>query len=327
MKRLIIVLTIFILTLLTEKFFTTKFSAQYFEICNEYNCSGLIVALIGICLGGIYWIKFGISYSCLISQDNQPKNKLLLLKNFPGKKYLDKILLYLWSFIAPTFLGKYLKSIYQPPVNSEQVLGGFFFGKTLITTAIAFYYVDTTGLISILVFSAVFDSLTGIFQQTLMNFFHKSIFENKIYHFIQNLVKRYLVDIFRAEIITFLLLGLNTFLFSEQFHIFQNRFVSASYYFNALIIDKLVEMNAISRNFRSKFVIVASSIGGMLCLLDFAKTDFPSWIPITSSQIPSWVPGPLMLLGYFNLSIFIISLLIYYWTVYLKHIFIRKLAF
>lgn len=299
-----------------EKFFTLRFPTEFAELCSLNSCSGFGVVLIGILVGGAYWIKFGISYSCLISEDDQ-KAKTSFFGKIPGRKYIDQLFMLPWKFIAPTRLGKYLSGIYAAPVESEQVLGGFFFGKTLITSAIAFYYVDNFTLIALLTFSAVFDSLTGIYQQTLMNYFHQSVFKNRCLQFIQNLGKRYLIDVFRAEVLTLILLGMNTFTFSEQFHVLQNRFVSASYYFNALIIDKLVDMGAISREFRSKFVIFASTAGGLLCLLDFAKTDFPSWISAeTVASIPSWVPGPLKMLAYFNLSVFLVAAILYVWTVY-----------
>jgi hypothetical protein len=270
--------------------------------------SDMKFVITGILVGGIYIFRFGASYSEEGAYGQTKKlSDFSLLTLIPGKKYLVAMAKKLLLPFENTSIGIYFKGLYCPPVASERVLGGFFFGKTMITTAIAFYQVDSISLISILAFSAAFDSLTGTYQHTLMNYFHRTLFKNKIFMFLQNLSKRFLLDIVRAEIIMLLLLGSELLSGANQFHIFRNRLVSASYYFNAVIIDKLVEMGTISRNFRSNFVIVASTIGGMLCLLDFAKTSFPNWLPETLvSSIPSYVPGPLSLLMYFNATIFVI---------------------
>lgn len=276
--------------------------------------------VLGILVGGVYLFKFGPNYS----EDGVTLPKGLsdfsLLSLLPGKKRLVRLIAYLLRPLRTTRLGQYCVSLYCPPVASEKVLGGFFFGKTMITTAIAFYQVDSLALIMILGFSAVFDSLTGTYQHTLGNYFHRTLFKSKPLQFIQNLSKRFALDIIRAEIIMLLLLGSELLAGANQFHIFKNRLVSASYYFNAAIIDKLVEMGVISRNFRSRFVIVASTIGGMLCLLDFAKTKFPGWVPQeVLASIPSSIPGPLQLLMYFNLAVFLIMGTAYLITRQSKH--------
>ena len=317
MQRFLAVGIIFLICIVIEKCFMNRINLDSVALMDQY--SGMGIVFIGIFVGGVYWIKYGRSYSCLIANVGTKRSSFVLFNSYPGKKYVTRFLNFIWKFIEPTTVGKYLSSIYQKPVESEQFLGGFFFGKTLITTAIAFYYVDTLTLLGILAFSAIFDSWTGVYQQTLMNYFHKTIFENKVLKFTQNLFKRYIVDVFRAEVLTLILMGIQTLTWAEQFHILQNRFVSASYYFNAVVIDKLVDMGAISRNFRSRFVIFASTAGGLLCLLDFAKTDFPAWMsPELIAGIPSWVPGPLVLLGYFNLTVFLISIMTYGWVVYFK---------
>lgn len=319
MQRFFSVLIILIITLSVEKIFTGTNTVLLKELFGDDSINELIVIILGITFGTVYWIKFGCSYSYLESHKQKKTSTFSIYKKIPGRKLFILIMNSLWQKVEHTRLGRYLSPMYSEPVESEQVLGGFFFGKTLITSAIAFYYVDTHILISILIFSAIFDSMTGIYQQTLMNYFHRTIFDNKLLKFSQNLLKRYFIDVFRAQVLTIILMGMSAFSMSEQFHILQNRFVSASYYFNAVIIDKLVDLGAISRNFRSKFVIFASTAGGLLCLLDFAKTDFPSWVsPQLIESIPAWIPGPLLLLAYFNVSVFVLSLLMYVWHIYFK---------
>ncbi len=270
----------------------------------------LVFLFLGIIIGFAYLLKFG---SKLFVYDSSYTNADDFYDEIPYQSKIRSLGQSLWKTIETTTLGYYLSQIYSKPVQSEHILGSFFFSKTLLTTAIAFYHLPTLTLVFVLLFSTLFDSLTGTYQQTLMNFFHRSVFKNRFFSFIQNLGKRYFIDIFRAQIITLFIMGLNTFSYSEQFHIFQNRFVSASYYFNAVLIDKLVEVKVISRNFRSRFIIFASTIGGMLCLLDFARTDFPSWVsPNLIQSIPNWIPGPLKLLAYFNISVFIMACMIYF---------------
>jgi hypothetical protein len=307
MSRIITIVFIIGFALVVDKMMSTGVSQEFlmsqFGILNDMK-----FVLVGILVGGIYIFRFGANYS----EEGvyaTPKNlsDFSVLGLVPGKEYLSKIMQKAFAPLKGTQIGQYFETLYCPPVPSEKVLGGFFFGKTMITTAIAFYEVDSIALISILGFSAVFDSLTGTYQHTLMNYFHRSYFKNKILQFIQNLGKRFAVDIIRAEIIMFLLLKTELLTTANQFHIFKNRLVSASYYFNAVIIDKLVDMGTISRNFRSNFVIVASTIGGMLCLLDFAKTSFPGWVPQELiAAIPASLPGPLQLLMYFNVTVFVI---------------------
>jgi len=304
MKRLFTVCTLILSTFIFDKCFskdllipvvTNYFTREIAEIC---------FLIFGILIIGLYTIYTGLKYSHIeheIDLDHEIPKDTTVLNNF--QKYLIQLI----SPLQNTFIGRYFNTIYAPPIKSEQFLGKFFFGKTILTTAIAFYNINEYSLFLILAFSASFDFLTGYYQQTLMNFFHYSLFKNKFFIFIQNLLKRYFIDIIRAEVIFFILLGHEFLTFSEQFHIFRNRFVNASYYFNAVIIDRLVEEHVISRNTRSKVVIFASTFGGLLCLLDFAKTSFPSWISKEMiASIPGWIPSPLMMLVIFNLSIFII---------------------
>ena len=320
MKRAIRVLIILLITIVFNKFLMPK-CIDFLKASNLFSNIGELSFIVGgILVGAIYWFQFGNAYSHIEVESPSKFKKRKLSGIIPAQKYIESTFLYFWKYIKNTRLGRYLQSVYEAPVQSEQMLGGFFYGKAIITTVIAFYYLDLVPLIAILIFSAVFDSMTGTYQHSLMNFFHKTIFKNRFFAFMQNLFKRYIVDVFRAEVLTLLIMGISTFSLSEQYHILQNRFVSASYYFNAVIIDKLVDLGAISRNFRSKFVVIASTIGGMLCLLDFAKTDFPKWIPQEMIQsIPTWIPGPLKLLAYFNISVFILAALTYLWTITLKN--------
>jgi hypothetical protein len=261
--------------------------------------------LIGIAVGGIYIFRFGHQYS-EEGINAKSLSDFSLLTLIPGKRILIHLGRFALSPFKDTKISRYFETLYCPPVASERALGGFFFGKTMITTAIAFYSIESISLLLILVFSAIFDSLTGTYQHTLMNWFHRTLFENKILQFVQNMLKRLVLDIFRAEIIMLLLQGMALFDGDLQFHIIKNRLVSATYYFNAVIIDRLVEMGTIGRNFRSNFVIVASTIGGMLLMLDFAQTSFPAWVPAEMIEsIPTWMPGPLKLLMYFNIVIFV----------------------
>ncbi len=317
MSRIITILSIIGFALMVDKLMVVG-DAQSNLLLQFGILNDMKFVLIGIVIGGIYIFRFGANYS-EEGLYRPPKN----LRNFsvlgliPGKKYLIAFTKKLFAPLKETSLGNYFTSLYSAPVDSEKVLGGFFFGKTLITTAIAFYQVDSIALLSILGFSAVFDSLTGTYQHTLMNYFHRSYFKQRFLQFTQNLTKRFLVDIIRAEIIMLFLFGSELLTGANQFHIFKNRLVSASYYFNAVIIDKLVDMGVISRNFRSHFVIIASTIGGMLCLLDFAKTSFPDWISQdVIAAIPSAIPGPLELLMYFNLTVFIIMGSLYLLAIY-----------
>ncbi len=319
MRRILTVFIIILLTLVISKFFSTKLHLLFDLSKNFKEFGETTFVFVGIFVGGVYWLKFGGVYSYLDGLENYNLNKHPTKSAIPGQKYINKAFRLIWRLIRNTKIGNYFRDIYAKPVQSEQMLGGFFFGKTIITTAIAFYYLDTFTLLLVLGFSAFFDSFTGVYQHTLMNFFHKTNLKNRVLVFLQNLGKRYLVDVFRAEIITIFLMGLSTFTGPEQFHILQNRFVSASYYFNAIIIDKLVDLGAISRNFRSNFVIFASTAGGLLCLLDFAKTDFPAWVPAELiASIPVWMPGPLKLLAIFNLSVFGIAVSMYAYKIIMK---------
>jgi hypothetical protein len=321
MSRIITIMFIIGFTLVVDKLMSAEAANNF--LSNNFNIiNDMKFVLTGILVGGIYIFKFGANYS----EDGvygPPKrlSDFSILALIPGKRFLIKMTK---TFLAPmskTKIGEYFTSLYCPPVPSERVLGGFFFGKTMITTAIAFYSVGSVSLILILGFSAVFDSLTGTYQHTLMNYFHRSYFVNSGLRFLQNLVKRFAVDIIRAEIIMLLLMGMEILGSSTQFHIFRNRLVSATYYFNAFLIDKLVEMGAISRNFRSTFVIFASTIGGMLCLLDFAKTSFPKWVPESIvASIPASMPGPLALLMYFNAIVFVSMGALYLAAVYAKKV-------
>lgn len=216
------------------------------------------------------------------------------------------------EYLKSSRVGNYLDDIYTTPTQSELVLGKFFIIRTLLIMSVAYYYTTPLTLGALLIFSIIFDSLTGFYQHTLMNFFHKTNFRNRILVTTQNLIKRILIDIFRAEVIVFLVSGVTIFSFAEQTHIILNRFTSASYYFNAVLIDKLVATGAIGRNMRSKFVIFASTVGGVLCLLHLAKTSFPVWIPrpISSFFMESF-PGPLSILIYFNVAIFLLLFVFY----------------
>ncbi len=253
-------------------------------------------------IGSMFIFLFGVEYTKLTNSNRFSRKKIAQngLFNFD----LENIK----NLFFNSRIYKYMSSIYEKPIWSEQVLGGFFFGKTLVTTMIAFYFVEFKTLVFIILFTAFFDALTGIYQHTLMNYFHKTFFKNRFLAFAQNLFKRYFVDIFRAEVLAYILLGIQAMTMAEQYHIIQNRLVSGTYYFNAVLIDKLVEMGAMSRNARSKFVMIASSIGGLLCLLDFARTDFPSWIPAKMSGFfYEFFPGPLEMLAIFNFSVFVIA--------------------
>jgi hypothetical protein len=319
MRRPIAILIILAVTFLLQKNVGSTMLAQISDLdlfkefhLRKEDIANLGIILIGILVGAFYALKYGQFYTL------QSEKELDEIKKAPDislskffvliNRILEKAWSYVWPHIQHTRSGRYLKSIYEPPVNSEQVLGSFFFGKTIFTTIIAFYYVSMGPLIGILLFSAIFDSLTGTYQQTLMNYFHKSIFKNRTLIFIQNFIKRFFIDVFRAEVITVFLVGMEIFNLAHQGHVFLNRIVSCTYYFNAVLIDMLVAKEVITRNFRSKFVIFASSFGGLLSLIHLAHTKLPNWIPQdVISSIPSWFPGPLALLGIFNASVFIIA--------------------
>lgn len=303
MRRFSIICSLLLFTFWFDKCFSKSLSGIEPTGAMGKSNSEVTFLLFSLLVLAVYTIYTGSKYS-------HEETETSLRRRAPVDALARKLAKVLGKMFRPfekTAFGAYIKSIYAEPVRSEQALGKFFFGKTLLTTSLAFYDTPVAVLVGILVFSAVFDSLTGFYQQTLMNFFHKSAFESKVARFCQNLVKRYLVDVFRAEVIFLILMGLDSFAFSEQFHIFRNRFVSASYYFNAVIIDSLVAQGVITRKLRARFVIFASTIGGMLCLLDFAKTKFPSWVsPEMVGHIPQWAPGPLGMLMYFNILIFLL---------------------
>lgn len=221
------------------------------------------------------------------------------------------------KYMRSTKIGNYFDDIYTTPSQSELLLGKFFIMRTLLIMSVAYYYTSPLTLFALLLFTIVFDSLTGFYQHTLMNFFHKTKYKSKILMTSQNLIKRISIDIFRAEVIVFFVSGFSVFTFAEQGHILINRFTSASYYFNAVLIDKLVATRAISRHFRSQFVIFASTVGGVLCLFHLAKTSFPTWIPKNISEgLTNLLPGPLTMLIYFNVVIFIILFTFYHWSKY-----------
>jgi len=317
MKRLGIVCSLLFFTFWFDKCFSKSLSGiepSGIIAKNSSEASFLIFSLVVL---AIYTIYTGSKYSHEEETESGQVRRRAPVDALARK--IAKVVAKLFRPLNKTKFGLYIKGIYAEPVRSEQALGKFFFGKTLLTTSLAFYDTPVAVLVGILLFSAVFDSLTGFYQQTLMNYFHKSAFENKALRFCQNLLKRYFVDVFRAEVIFFILMGLDFLAFSEQFHIFRNRFVSASYYFNAVIIDSLVAQGVISRKLRARFVIFASTIGGMLCLLDFAKTKFPSWVsPEMVSHIPQWMPGPLGMLMYFNFLIFFVFGSVYVFNEYKK---------
>lgn len=231
------------------------------------------------------------------------------------KDILVEAFIQLWELIKTSQAGNYCINLYEAPIKTEITLGRFFFVKTIFLTLIAFYSQDLLTLTIMLISCAIFDSLSGVYQQTLMNYFHKTIFKNKLLAYIQNLLKRLLIDMIRAEMMLFISIGMELFTWGNQWHIIINRLVSATYHFEAIILDKLVAQGHVSREARSKFIIVASTLGGLLCILHLARTELPAWLSSDiSTSMPAWLPGPLEILMGFNIMLFLglLSMFIYH---------------
>ena len=208
------------------------------------------------------------------------------------------------TYAQNTRIGRYWASLYEEPHPSERVLGRFFFYKTTLLTAIAFYSQDPLTLTLILAFSTVFDALTGIYQHTLMNFCHRTYFEKGVLHAAENLVRRFAIDIVRAEVITIFAVGFLSFSADQQSHVLINRLGSGTYYLNAALLDKLVSGGVLGRTFRSWFIIFASTLGSLLTTLHLARTQPPSWFPASVNHLGSLF-SPMTMLLVFNGLVFL----------------------
>lgn len=234
------------------------------------------------------------------------------------RDHFDHAVLDFRSYVARSAPGRYWQKIHEAPVDSERMLGVFFFWKTAILTAIAFYSEEPMTLAALLVFCSSFDALTGVYQHTIMNFCHRSFFRGHVLQTVENLARRFIIDIFRAEIITLIVLGGGFVSLDNQSHIFINRLVSGSYYFNAVFLDKLVASGTLCRNFRSRFIIFASTLGSLLCTLDLARTKAPEWLPSGVGNALSWMPKPLDFLMGFNILVLIVMASAYFFCVVRK---------
>jgi hypothetical protein len=192
-------------------------------------------------------------------------------------------------------IGLYFLNLYARPHSSELFMGKFLFFRTAILIAFSYSFLGVIPFFVIILFTSMYDFFIGRYQHTVANFCNRTYFKNIILQTVENLFRRILLDSVRAEGINFIALGLISMSLHGQSHIFVNRLGSSSYYFNAVLMDRLVDGGVLGRDFRARFIIFASSFGGLLSTMHLADTRMPAFMHGCS---------PLQMLLIFNLLVF-----------------------